>query len=465
MTTPTDAALKRLDAQSGAAVNRLMDLLAIPSVSTDPAYGDAVGAAAGWVAGELDGLGMDVTISPTSGHPIVLATTKPDQAESTGPRVLFYGHYDVQPPDPIDAWDTPPFEPDVRDGAVYARGASDDKGQVCCFVEALRAWLTGPGKLPCPVTVLIEGEEECGSVHLPPFIKQHQKQLAADIAVVSDTTMWPTPDGPVMAITYGLRGLLYFDLQLTNADRDLHSGMYGGIMANPANELARVLGKLFDDNHKVTVPRFYDDVLPVTDAEHRAWSELAFDEHAQCLTPVGISTPYGEADHNTLERRWARPSCDVNGLYGGYGGEGAKTVIPSMAGAKVSFRLAPNQNPNKIADAFVAWLQSHDVHGCRWKITQHGAADPVVVPADSPYVRAASQAIAAASGRPPVLVREGATIPVVADFKKALGLDTLLIGFGLPGDRIHSPNEHFALDRFKLGCQTHTRLLAELSTV
>jgi len=357
----------------------------------------------------------------------------------------------------------PPFEPTVRDGRVYARGASDDKGQVLCFIEALRAYLATGQKLPCPVTLLIEGEEECGSVTLPVVLDKHKDLLQADLCVVSDTSMWEGKHGQTPSITYALRGLVYFDLKLHGPSRDLHSGVYGGTLASPATVLARVLGKLFDDDNRIAIPGFYDDVAPPEDEERALWEQLGFDEQA-FLDGVGAE-PFGEAGFSTLARRWARPSCDINGLYGGYGGAGAKTVIASFAGAKVSFRIPANMDPRKVAKQFTDWIHAHDVAGCRWELTSHGEAWPVATPLDSPYVAAARRAIEAAAGRPAALIREGATIPIVADFQKTLGLDTLLIGFGLEGDNIHSPDEHFGLDRFHLGCRTNARLLSQIARV
>lgn len=468
--------LDHLAADHDHAVGRLSELLSIPSVSTDPAFEPRVHDAARWVAGFCEDLGMAVEVlrpaagsggEAQQGHPVVVAKTTPSMVAADAPnRVLFYGHYDVQPPDPVDLWTSPPFEPAVRGGKLFARGASDDKGQVMCFLEALRAYHATGTKLPCHVTALIEGEEECGSVSLPAFLDQHADRLEADartVCVVSDTSMWDAPGAPsgyVPAITYALRGLVYFDVKLHGPSRDLHSGVYGGTLANPATQLARVLGKLIDDENRVTIPGFYDDVLPLTSQERDAWQKLGFDEHA--FTGGVGSAPFGEKDFSTLERRWVRPSCDVNGLYGGYMGEGAKTVIPAFAGAKVSFRIPAAMDPGKVARQFTDWLHRHDTGGCRWEIQNHGEADPVATPTDSPWVVAASRAIEQAAGQAPALVREGATIPVVADFKKKLGVDTLLIGFGLNSDNIHSPDEHFALDRLLLGSQTHAVLLAEL---
>ncbi|MBI1369891.1 MAG: dipeptidase [Planctomycetes bacterium] len=439
-----------------AAVARLCDLLRIQSVSTDPAFAPRCKEGAQWIAAQLAECGLDAVIHSTKGHPIVVG--RYDEAGPDKSRVLFYGHYDVQPPDPLDKWTTPPFEPTVRDGKLFARGSSDDKGQVMCFIEALRGWKEAAGKPPINVTVLIEGEEECGSAHLDPFIASHKDLLAADIVVVSDTAMW---DRGQPAITYALRGLLYFDVQLYGPNRDLHSGVYGGTIANPATQLVRVLGRLFDENNHVTIPGFYDDVVPLSQDERERWKKLDFTDEKWGKS-IGVDALLGEKGFTTLERRWARPSCDVNGLYGGYMGEGAKTVIPSFAGAKVSFRLAANQNPDKIAAAFNTWLESQTPPGCRWRVRDYGHARPVITPTDSKYVAAAQRAVTTGCGKPPVLVREGATIPVVATFKTELGLDTLLIGFGLNDDNLHSPNEKFELDHFKMGCLTHAALLEEL---
>ncbi|MEM9415603.1 MAG: M20/M25/M40 family metallo-hydrolase [Planctomycetota bacterium] len=461
MPNALETALAHLDADQQNAVDRLKDLLAIPSVSTDPAFAGHVKDASDWVAAFCSDMGLAVDIaSADGGHPVVIAKTTDDHvADPCAPRLLFYGHYDVQPPDPLDGWTTPPFEPDIREGKLYARGACDDKGQVMCFLEAMRSYHATGQKLPCHVTLLIEGEEECGSVTLPKVLEERAADLQADICVVSDTGMWQGKNGTTPAITYALRGLVYFDLKLHGPSRDLHSGLYGGVLPNPANLLSRVLGKLMDDDNRVTIPGFYDDVADVSADEAAKWEQLGFDED-QYLGGVG-AVPFGEKGYTTLQRRWQRPSCDINGLYGGYMGEGAKTVIPSFAGAKVSFRIPANMDPRKLAKQFTDWIQSHDVGNCRWEITNHGEADPVAVPADSDWVHTASNAIEKIVGQPPALIREGATIPVIADLKNQLGLDSLLIGFGLDTDAIHSPDEHFDLDRFHLGCKCHAALLAQ----
>ncbi|MEX2672834.1 MAG: dipeptidase [Phycisphaeraceae bacterium] len=455
-----DKVLDHLRHDHEAAIDRLCDFLRIPSVSTDPAYAEHCLKATDWVVDQLRACGGEVSIHETPRHPLVIAHFEGGNPDA--PRALFYGHYDVQPPDPLEKWTTPPFEPTIRDGKLYARGSSDDKGQVMCFIEALRAWHDIAGKPPVPVTVFIEGEEECGSVSLDAFIEKHRDLLKADVAVVSDTAMWG-PDQP--AITYGLRGLLYFDVKLHGPGRDLHSGVYGGSVPNPCTQLARVLGKLFNEDNAVDIEGFYDDVAPLTEDERRRWANLNFsdDAWAQSIGLTDGKDLSGEIGFSTLERRWARPSCDVCGLYGGYSGEGAKTVIPSFAGAKVSFRLAATQDPNRISDLFRDFLKANTPAGCRWEIEEFGRARPVVIPIDSPWIAAAQQAVETGCGREAVLNREGATIPVVATFKELLGLDTLLIGFGLHDDNLHSPNEKFELNNFRMGCLTHASLLAKLA--
>lgn len=458
-----DHVLKQLESDETTAINGLKEFLAIPSVSTDPAFAEHVGQAAQWVANRLSAIGFDVQIHRTKGHPIVIATSSDrNVANPSAPRILFYGHYDVVPADPIDKWESPPFDPTIRDGALFARGASDDKGQVSCFIEALSAWMQAHGQIPGPVTLIIEGEEECGSANLPAFVASHKKELTADVVVVSDTNLWETPGEKTVAITYGLRGLLYYDVQLHGPNHDLHSGMYGGIIANPATTLTQCLGQLFDEQHRVTIPGFYDDVVALTDDERCRWKGLQFDEN-MFLDAIGIKSGFGERSYELLERRWTRPSCDINGLYGGYSGAGAKTIIPSFAGAKISFRLAPNQDPRKIANSFEKWLTHHDVHGCTWTLKNHGQADPYLVSTQCRFITAAKHAIKKSTGTYPVLVREGATLPIIPEFKNQLGLDSLLIGFGRLNDQIHAPNEKFDLDCFQLGCSTHATLLAEFA--
>jgi len=467
MNTSLAAALEHAQTNTADAEKRLSDLLAIASVSTDPAHEPDIQSAAKWTASVLEQAGLSATIIPTAGHPAVIAHAPDDiVANPSAPRVLFYGHYDVQPPDPTNLWTTPAFAPDIRNTdegpAIFARGASDDKGQVMCFIEALLAYRQADPKLPCPVTVLIEGEEEIGSPNLVPLLQEQANQLKADLCLVSDTSMWDAPQGPIPAICYALRGLLYFDIQLQGPSRDLHSGVYGGSLPNPLNTLTHILGKLFDDQHRVTIPGYYDNIPMPSDEEKQRWDKLGFDE-TKFLKDVGISQPHGEANFTTLERRWSRPSCDINGLYGGFQGPGAKTVIPTTAGAKISFRLAEGQDPHRITDLFKQWLHDQDTHGLTWHITEHGKAYPVATPTDSPFVAAVSKAVENACGQAPAMIREGATIPVVADFKQHLGLDTILLGFGRNADNIHSPDEHMALSRFHLGRQCYLHVLDALA--
>jgi len=457
-----EAVLRHLEAERKAGLERLTTLLRIPSVSADPARKGDIRAAGQWLVEQFAELGLEARLLETQGNPLAFAQTPAGMAMRSGPRALFYGHYDVQPADPLELWKMPPFEPTIHEGAIYARGASEDKGQVCCILEALRAWVKTHGKLPVPVTVMIEGEEEgAGEESLKAVMTEHRARLAADVAIVCDTGMWEGADGVAPAITYGLRGIVYLDVRLFGPNRDLHSGAHGGVAANPATLLTRVLGRLLDDENRVTIPGFYDDVEPVTEEERGRWAALRVDER-RALQEIGLTRPFGEAGRGMLERLWARPCCDINGLFGGYGGAGAKTIIPSFAGAKVSFRLAPNQDPQKIGRLVRRWFEAQDVCGCRWEIQQVGGAWPVLVSTDSPYVAAAREALRQAAGREAVLIREGATIPVVADIKKLLGLDPLVIGFGLEGDHIHSPNEKFDLAQFDLGRRALATLLAVL---
>ena len=459
--------LEQIDRNHDAAVDRLVQWLRIPSVSTDPQRVADIAAAAEFTRQRLDACGLATQLLPTAGHPSVFGDSHPDATPGKLPTVLFYGHYDVQPAEPLDLWKSPPFSPEIRDAshgpAVFARGASDDKGQVAAFLEALLAWKQVHGHAPLRVKALIEGEEEIGSIHLPPVIEAQRDLLRCDTVLVSDTSQWEMPDGTAHpAITYGLRGLVYFDIQLHGASRDLHSGIYGGTLANPATVLTRILGQLFDDQHRVTIPGFYKDVVDPTSEEHNRWSKLGFDGK-HFLREVGVDTEYGEAGFTTLERKWCRPACDINGVYGGFAGKGAKTVLPNMAGAKVSFRLAPSQDPLAIADAFEHWLRAHDTHGLRWQITRLGEAPPVLTPTDAPQVAAVSRAVEQVTGKAPPLVRDGATIPIVADLQRVLDVPVILLGFGRADDALHAPNEKFDLAAFRAGTRCHAAALAHLS--
>jgi acetylornithine deacetylase/succinyl-diaminopimelate desuccinylase-like protein len=436
----------------------LCQLLRIKSVSADSAYREEVRRAADWVAGQFRGLGFATEVAPTAGHPIVYA----EWLQAPGaPTVLVYGHYDVQPPDPLNEWISPPFEPTRRDGNLYARGATDDKGQMLTHVKSVQAWMKAVGKLPINVKFLIEGEEEVGSAHLPAFIEQNAARLACDCVVISDTCQFG-PGQP--AITYGLRGICYFELRLTGPKQDLHSGTFGGAVANPANALARMLAALVNDRGQVQVPGFYDDVERLTPAEVAQFRDLGFDEDG-FRKQIGVAALAGEEGFSTLERRWTRPTYDINGLWSGYQGEGAKTVLPAKAGAKFSFRLVPRQDPAKITAALRAMLQRLCPPGISMELIDFHGAPGIVVPPDSPYMAAARRAIEHGFGKPPVLIREGGSIPVVSTFRQKLNVDTLLLGWGLDDDNTHSPNEKFCLADFHRGIKASAHLWNELANL
>jgi succinyl-diaminopimelate desuccinylase len=377
------------------------------------------------------------------------------------PTALVYGHYDVQPADPLEKWTTPPFEPTRRNGKLYARGATDDKGQVLTHVKSAEAWITVEGRLPLNLKFLIEGEEEVGSEQLEKFIPQHAEKLACDCVVISDGGQF-APGLP--AITYGLRGLAYFEILVTGPNRDLHSGSFGGSVTNPANALAWILAGLMDRQGRVTIPGFYDDVLPMTDQERREMAALPFNEK-QYFEHIGVVAGTGEEGFTTLERRWVRPTFDVSGLWGGYQGEGAKTVLPALAGAKFSFRLVPNQDPAKITAGLKWRLAELTPPGVEVELIEHHGAPGVLMPLDSPYIEAAARAIQHAFGRRPVFTREGGSIPIVTAFHERLGVDALLLGWGQDDDNTHSPNEKFALADFHRGIRASARLWEELSRV
>lgn len=436
----------------------LFELLRIPSVSADGAYRADVRRAASWVADQFRRLQLKTELMETGGNPIVYAETP---AVPGAPTVLVYGHYDVQPPDPLDLWISPPFEPAVRDGNVYARGATDDKGQMLTHVKSAEAWLRGPGKLPIQIKYVIEGEEEVGSEHLVPFILAERQRLACDCVVISDSSQFG-PGQP--AITYALRGIAYFELRLTGPKQDLHSGCFGGAVANPANVLCELLTGLVNECGQVQVPGFYDDVLPLSAEEKRQLAALPFSE-ADFMRQIGVDGLRGEAGYTTLERRGARPTYDINGLTSGYQGEGAKTILPARASAKFSFRLVPKQDPQKIARSLEAFLRARCPEGIKLELVSHSGSPGVVVSLDSPYMGAARRAIEHAFGAPPLYMREGGSIPVVGTFHDVLGVDTLLLGWGLDDDGAHSPNEKFALADYHRGIQASARLWEELAGV
>ncbi|MGZ8387401.1 MAG: M20/M25/M40 family metallo-hydrolase [Rhodoplanes sp.] len=458
--TPLDAVLARIDADLDASLERLFALLRIQSISTDLAYQGQCRAAAEHVAADLRSIGFAADLRETAGHPVVLAKA----GDGGAPRVLFYGHYDVQPVDPLDLWEAPPFAPRIAtlaDGrrAIVARGACDDKGQVMTFIEACRAWKAVTGSLPLPTTILVEGEEECGSKSLPAWVKENAGELAAGLALVCDTGMW---DPRTPAITTSLRGLVYEEVIIKAADRDLHSGLFGGAAQNPIRVLTRILGSIHADNGRITIPGFYDGIEDLPPEVIRQWRTLGFTPES-FLKPVGLSVPAGESDRLLIEQVFSRPSCDVNGIWGGYMGQGSKTVIPSQASAKISFRLVRGQDPEKIREAFRAFARARLPADCKAEFLDHTAAPAVALPWDLPQLAAARGALADEWGREALLIGSGASIPIVADLKRLLGMDTLLVGFGLDDDRVHSPNEKFDLTSFHKGTRSWARILAALA--
>ncbi len=434
----------------------LCQFLQIPSVSADPACRDDMHRTARWVADQFKGLGFATEVVETSGHPLVYAESPPVE---DAPTALVYGHYDVQPPDPLEAWISPPFTPTERDGNLYARGATDDKGQLLTHIKAAEAWIRTEGRLPINLKFIIEGEEEVGSEALEKFIPEQAQRLACDCVVISDGSQF-APGRP--AINYGLRGIACYELHVKGPSRDLHSGSFGGSITNPANALTALMAGLIDSQGRIQVPGFYDDVVPLSDRERKELASLPFDEK-EYFEQVGVKEAMGEAGHTTLERRWARPTLDINGLWSGYQGEGAKTVLPASAGAKFSFRLVPNQDPEKITASLKWKLAELCPPGIELElIAMHGSGG-VMVPLESPYIAAAARAIEHAFGCPPVFTREGGSIPIVTTFHEALGADALLLGWGQDDDNTHSPNEKFCLADFHRGIKASARLWKELS--
>jgi acetylornithine deacetylase/succinyl-diaminopimelate desuccinylase-like protein len=457
----TQSVLDHIAATRAHAHARLMDFLSIPSVSAQPAHAADCRRAAAWAQAELDRMGFTTRIIETVGHPVLLAQhAGPGDAS---PHLLYYGHYDVQPAEPLSLWASPPFEPRIVQGAngprMVARGAVDDKGQVTMWLEAFRAWHDVSGTLPARITVVLEGEEEIGSPNLESFLRDHAADLRADVAVISDTNMWNI-DTP--AITTRLRGMVYAELRVRASVRDLHSGLFGGSALNPINALTCLLGGLHDAQGRVQLPGFYDGVADVSAAQSAEWAELGFDESA-FLAEIGLHHPAGEASRSGLERLWARPTADVNGIWGGYQGQGAKTVIASEAGAKISFRLVAGQSPDRILQSFRAYIAAHAPADLHTEIETFAMAPGFEVSADNPFVGIAKGVLAEEYGREAVLIGSGGSIPVVESLRRILGLDTLLMGFGLADDQVHSPNEKFDLRCLDHGTRAHARLLAAVA--
>src|SRR5687767_900652 len=437
-------------------VDQLKEYLAIPSISALPQHAADVRRCAEWTAEEMRRIGLqNVRLIETPGHPVVYG----DWLDAAGaPTILFYGHYDVQPVDPVELWESPPFEATVRDGEIYARGAADDKGQVFMHFKAVEAYLKQSGRLPVNLKIILEGEEEVGSENLDDFIRGHKDELKADVVVISDSGMFARG---VPSICYGLRGLVYFQIDLRGSSTDLHSGSFGGAVANPAFVLSQMITQMKDRSGRIKIPGFYDDVKALQDEERQAWASLPFNEK-KYKKDFGIPKLAGETGFTTLERTWARPTLEVNGLLSGFTGEGAKTVLPAVAMAKISMRLVPNQDPNKIADLFQKYVEDIAPKTVELKITRMHGGKPWMTSFDNPYVQAAGRAIEKGFGRSPIFTREGGSIPVVSTFQEELGLPSVLFGVGLPDENAHAPNEKLDLGNFHNGIIASAYLYDEI---
>jgi acetylornithine deacetylase/succinyl-diaminopimelate desuccinylase-like protein len=455
-----DAVLSHIDRDIDTALERLFAFLRIPSISTDPAYAGEVKKAAAWLEADIASLGFKAETLPTPGHPVVMGHV----AVKKAPHVLFYGHYDVQPVDPLNLWSSPPFEPQMIElepgrKAIRARGASDDKGQVMTFLEACRAFKAVRGTLPLGITLLIEGEEENGSVNLPAFIKSNKAKLKADVALICDTSMW---DRKTPAITTSLRGMVYEEVTITAANRDLHSGLYGGPAMNPIRVLTTILADLHDKEGRVALPGFYKGVKDLPKDILADWKRLKLTAK-DFLGEIGLSQPAGEKGRLVIEQIAARPTCDVNGIWGGYTGEGSKTVIPSTAHAKISFRLVGDQDPLAIRKAFRAFVEKRLPKDCTVSFIGHKGSRAVQLPWTMPLLARTREALSEEWGKKTVLIGSGGSIPVVGDFKETLGLDSLLVGFALGDDCLHSPNEKYDLVSFHKGIRSWVRIIDRLA--
>ena len=450
--------LARIDADLPKATDRLLNLLRIPSISTDPAYAAHCDEAADWLVADLQSIGFEASKRQTSGHPMVIA-----HSGGAGPHLLFYGHYDVQPVDPLELWDRAPFDPAIEDTpkgkVIRGRGASDDKGQLMTFVEACRAWKAEHGSLPANITIFFEGEEESGSPSLVPFMQDNRDELTADLALICDTGLYgdETP-----AIVTQLRGLLGEELTITGPDKDLHSGLYGGLSMNPARVLTRIIAALHDETGRVTIPDFYDGVQDITPELAAAWEALNFD-HKAFLGEVGLSAPAGETGRTPLEMLWARPTCEVNGIWSGYTGEGFKTVLPSKAHAKISFRLVGTQDPLKIRDNFRAMVRDMLPEDCSISFSDHGDGAASHMNTDKDAFKQARKALSEEWPQPAAFIGGGGSIPIAGHFQDILGMDSMLIGFGKDDDQIHSPNEKYDMTSFHRGIRSWARILHEMT--
>lgn len=455
-----DKVLSRLDRNLDTSLQHLFEFLRIPSISTDPKYKDDCRKAADWLVNDLKTIGFEASRRDTTGNPMVVAYHPGPTKDA--PHVLFYGHYDVQPVDPLNLWEDDPFDPKIKERngekVIAARGAGDDKGQLMTFVEAVRAYKQETGQLPVAVTILFEGEEESGSPSLQPFLKAHKEELKADYALVCDTSMW---DADTPSISVSLRGLVGEEIIIHGADRDLHSGHFGGAAANPIQILAKIITGLHDENGHITLNGFYDGVEETPADILKSWNSLGRGAK-EFLGPVGLSIPAGEKGRSVLELTWARPTAEVNGISGGYEGEGFKTVIASKASAKISFRLVHGQDPTKIRNSFRDYVRSQIPGDCSVEFKDHGASPAITLSYDSPLVQLAKKALSEEWNKPTVLAAMGGSIPIVGDFQSFLGMESLLVGFGLDDDRIHSPNEKYNLKSFHKGQRSWARILKAL---
>jgi acetylornithine deacetylase/succinyl-diaminopimelate desuccinylase-like protein len=462
--TDADAVLARADRDLPLSLARLKELLRIPSVGTDPGFHAECRRAAEWLRNDLEAVGFVAQLRETTGQPVVLATHASPGLPSHAPHILFYGHYDVQPADPVALWESPPFEPEIRTGrdgreAIYARGACDDKGQLMTFLEASRAWLSVHGRLPFRLTVLLEGDEEGDSSHFDRFVAANKAELKADVALICDTELW---NDRSPAITVMLRGCICEEVTITGPRIDLHSGYYGGAAVNPATVLARILGAMHKPDGRVAIPGFYDGVKPIPPAVRRQWAKLGF-EADRFVGDVGLSKSAGEAGFGMLEQIWARPTAEINGIYGGYMGTGTKTVLPAKASAKLSFRLVNGQEPRKVRNAFRKFVRAKLPKDCRASfVSQGGDSTGISVPDDSRWIVAARRALKDEWGEDAAMVGTGGSIPVVESFRKYLKIDSVLAGFGRDSDNVHSPNENYAVRSFHKGIRSWIRMIAEL---
>jgi acetylornithine deacetylase/succinyl-diaminopimelate desuccinylase-like protein len=463
--TNTAKVLAAADAGMGASLARLMDFLRIPSISTDPAYAGDCQRAADWVVRELNAIGFKAEARKTPKHPMVVAHYAPVGGGAALPHVLFYGHYDVQPVDPLELWHSPPFEPQritAKDGRerIVGRGTADDKGQLMTFVEAARAWIKTHGALPIRATFLIEGEEESGSPSLIPFLQANKKELSCDVAFVCDTGMW---DPKTPAITTRLRGMVREEVTVTAPSLDLHSGLYGGPAMNPIRALSKMIAALHDKNGRVTIPGFYNGVAPLPLKTAKQWKALKLSEK-KFLGEIGLSSPAGEKGKTVLEQIWARPTAEINGVWGGYTGAGTKTVIPSQAHAKFTFRLVGKQKPEKVLKAFQTWAKKQMPKDAKISFSGTGSGSPASeISENNIYIRKSAAALKDEFAREAVMMGSGGSIPIVRNFKDILGMDSVLVGFGLNDDAIHSPNEKYDVASFQRGVRSWVRIMAALA--